>query len=454
MYNDDDYKQEMYHSELHQTEKKSDSSTTEAPHNDYYTMRRSQGYHIPEEPKKKRPKLWKKFAVGMGLAVLFGGFAGLSFFAVREVGDYFDTTNKVVSEVAVIPEESASIESDIEPENGQVINAVVTDVTDVVSAVMPSLVSITNIATITQQDVFGQTYVQEGQSSGSGIIVGENDTELLIVSNNHVVADSRELKVQFIDGTEAVAQVKGIDASVDLAVIAIPLENLSEETRNSISIAELGDSEHLSLGEPTIAIGNALGYGQSVTTGVVSALNREVIVDDVEYTLIQTDAAINFGNSGGALLNVKGQVVGINSTKVGGTAIEGMGYAIPISTAKPIIEELMTKTTRMKVAEESSGYLGIMGQNVTQEVAQVYNLPKGVCITQVVEGQAAEKAGLVRGDIITKIDGSTILSMEDLKSRLTYYQAGETVEISIMQGSPMGYQEKSVSVTLSQRPLQ
>ena len=233
-------------------------------------------------------------------------------------------------------------------ESTQTVTAVVTDVTNVVEAVMPSVVSITNTSVITQ-NFWGQQFQSENQSSGSGIIVGENDTELLIVTNNHVISDSTELKVQFIDGSIAGAKVKGTDANMDLAVIAVPLNSLESTTISNISIAVLGDSESLKVGEPAIAIGNALGYGQSVTTGVISALNRQIAMSEDGSTtgmLIQTDAAINPGNSGGALLNVRGEVVGINSNKIGGSTIEGMGYAIPISNAKPIIEELMSRETK------------------------------------------------------------------------------------------------------------
>lgn len=272
-----------------------------------------------------------------------------------------------------------------------------------------------------------------------------------MVSNNHVVDGANTLLVQFIDGSVAEAQVKGVDSTVDLAVIAVKLEDIEEETKKAICIAQMGDSDSLKIGEPAIAIGNALGYGQSVTTGVISALNRTLEVSETgtSNALIQTDAAINPGNSGGALLNINGEVVGINSNKIGGSIVEGMGYAIPISTAKPIIEELVTHETRLKVADEEKGYLGISCINVTSEITENFSMPEGIFVAQVYEGTGAARAGLVRGDIITAVEGTTVRNQEELTKQLGYYKAGETVEITIMQGSPNGFQAKNVQVTLS-----
>ena len=331
------------------------------------------------------------------------------------------------------------------------VTAVVNDVTEVVERVMPASVSITNNFTQQVQDFWGQTYSQNEEASGSGIIIGQNDTELLIVTNNHVVDGAEELHVQFIDGEVVEAQVKGTDSAVDLAVIAVELDKIKAETKNAICIAEMGDSDSLKIGEPAIAIGNALGYGQSVTTGVISALNRSLEVSEKgsSTALIQTDAAINPGNSGGALLNIKGQVIGINSSKILGTTVEGMGYAVPISTAKPIIEELMTHETKSRVSDEDRGYLGISCINVTSDLSENFNMPEGIFVAQVYEGTGADKAGLVRGDIITEFDGTAVRSQEDLTRLMGYYKAGETVEITIMQGSPTGYQAKNVQVTLS-----
>ena len=331
----------------------------------------------------------------------------------------------------------------------QSASAVVTDVTQVVEAVMPACVSITNNFTQTVQDFWGQTYSQD--ASGSGIIIGENEQELLIVTNNHVVDSTEQLYVQFIDGETVEAQVKGTDASADLAVVAVKLDTIANSTKQEICIARMGDSDSLKIGEPAIAIGNALGYGQSVTTGVISALNRKIESSNSEEgtSLIQTDAAINPGNSGGALLNMRGEVIGINSNKIGGSSIEGMGYAIPISTARPIIEDLMERQTRTKYSEEERGYLGISCINVTSDLSENFSMPQGIFVAQVYSGTGAEAAGLVRGNIVVAFDGVTVQNQEELTKQMQYYKAGESVEITIMVNSANGYQQKNVTVTLS-----
>lgn len=359
-----------------------------------------------------------------------------------------DNTNHIIADQDTI--------GDVEEINTANIsgNTVVSDVSSVVKNTMPSVVSITGMYKVEENNYFGfRNFITESESpgSGSGIIVGQNDTELLIATNNHVVEDATSLSVQFIDDTTADAVVKGTNADVDLAVIAISLDNISEETKGAIKVASLGDSDDLQVGEPAIAIGNALGYGQSVTTGVISAVNREYTIEENTANLIQTDAAINPGNSGGALLNSRGEVIGINSSKIGGSVIEGMGYAIPISTAKPIIEELMHKTTRIKVDEAQKAYLGIVGISVTDDVQEAYGLPAGVYVTQVFEGTGAANAGLVKGDIIVEFDGEKISTMDELSALLECYEKGSTVEIKIMQGSPSGYQEKTITVTLGGR---
>lgn len=333
----------------------------------------------------------------------------------------------------------------------QSASAVVTDVTQVVEAVMPACVSITNNFTQTVQDFWGQIYSQDETASGSGIIIGENEQELLIVTNNHVVDSTEQLYVQFIDGETVEAQVKGTDASADLAVIAVKLDTIADSTKQEICIAKMGDSDSLKIGEPAIAIGNALGYGQSVTTGVISALNRKIESSNSEEgtSLIQTDAAINPGNSGGALLNMRGEVIGINSNKIGGSSIEGMGYAIPISTARPIIEDLMERQTRTKYSEEERGYLGISCINVTSDLSENFSMPQGIFVAQVYPGTGAEAAGLVRGNIVVAFDGVTVQSQEELTKQMQYYKAGESVEITIMVNSTNGYQQKNVTVTLS-----
>ena len=333
----------------------------------------------------------------------------------------------------------------------QSASAVVTDVTQVVESVMPACVSITNNFTQTVQDFWGQIYSQDETASGSGIIIGENEQELLIVTNNHVVDSTEQLYVQFIDGETVEAQVKGTDASADLAVIAVKLDTIADSTKQEICIAKMGDSDSLKIGEPAIAIGNALGYGQSVTTGVISALNRKIESSNSEEgtSLIQTDAAINPGNSGGALLNMRGEVIGINSNKIGGSSIEGMGYAIPISTARPIIEDLMERQTRTKYSEEERGYLGISCINVTSDLSENFSMPQGIFVAQVYPGTGAEAAGLVRGNIVVAFDGVTVQSQEELTKQMQYYKAGESVEITIMVNSANGYQQKNVTVTLS-----
>ena len=356
----------------------------------------------------------------------------------------------------------SSLTEDTTTEDGQVAaapeiaqqqsaSAVVTDVTQVVESVMPACVSITNNFTQTVQDFWGQIYSQDETASGSGIIIGENEQELLIVTNNHVVDSTEQLYVQFIDGETVEAQVKGTDASADLAVIAVKLDTIADSTKQEICIAKMGDSDSLKIGEPAIAIGNALGYGQSVTTGVISALNRKIESSNSEEgtSLIQTDAAINPGNSGGALLNMRGEVIGINSNKIGGSSIEGMGYAIPISTARPIIEDLMERQTRTKYSEEERGYLGISCINVTGDLSENFSMPQGIFVAQVYPGTGAEAAGLVRGNIVVAFDGVTVQSQEELTKQMQYYKAGESVEITIMVNSANGYQQKNVTVTLS-----
>lgn len=419
--------------------------------------------YIPQEPVKKQKKsggFFKKALAVVVLGVFFGISAGVSLYFVNFISGVSDAKIQIEEsremEAAVdepeVQEQTEVSDSGIDMTSTQTITTVVTDVTEVVENVMPAVVSITNIYTETTS-FWGQRYSSEAQSSGSGIIVNENEEELLIVTNYHVVQDADSLKVQFINDTVADAQVKGADSNMDLAVIAVKLDILDEETKNAICLAKLGDSDSLKVGEPAIAIGNALGYGQSVTTGVISALDRQIEISEDGSTtgnLIQTDAAINPGNSGGALLNVKGEVIGINSNKIGGSAIEGMGYAIPISSAEPIIEALMLRETKDKVAEERKGYLGISGINVTTDVANMYGMPLGVYVTQVYEGTAAAQAGMLNGDIIVGFEGSTVGSMEDLQGYLEYYEIGESVEITIMRADSGDYKEQTLTIVLGE----
>ncbi len=327
--------------------------------------------------------------------------------------------------------------------------AVVTDVTKVVEKAMPSIVSVYNNFTERVQ-FWGQIYTQENTAAGSGIIIGKTDDELLIVTNNHVVEGEDSLSVKFIDDTEADAHLKGTDSPNDLAVIAVSLDSLDEETLDAIAVAELGDSDTLKIGEPAIAIGNALGYGQSVTSGIISALDRQFqSKDGTDYTFIQTDAAINQGNSGGALLNINGQVIGINSNKLGGTAVEGMGYAIPISRAIPIMENLVNQQTKIAVDEAEQGTIGIKGVTVTSDVARAYDMPAGVYVAQIIEDGGAASSDLQEGDIIVGINGSTISEMEGLQKQLTYYKAGTEVTLQVKRAtSGREYEDVDVKVTL------
>ena len=351
-----------------------------------------------------------------------------------------------------VASEAATESSQSTPQLATNVTYVESDVSDVVEKVMPAMVSIVNNFTETA-NVFGQQYTQEEAASGSGIIVGKTDDELLIVSNNHVVESADTLTVTFIDGSEAQAQVKGLDSDMDLAVIAVSLNDLSDDTKNAITVATLGSSDDLKLGEPVIAIGNALGYGQSVTNGIVSALNREITLENGSTgTFIQTNAAINPGNSGGALLNMNGEVIGINSNKIGGTAVEGMGYAIPITSASPIIADLMERQTRTKVAEDEVGYIGISLQEVTSQISQMYNMPEGIYVVSVEEGSAAANAGIMKGDIITKFDGSSISSYSDLQKMLQYYAAGDSVTITVQRPQNGEYVSVELNLTLGSRP--
>ena len=321
------------------------------------------------------------------------------------------------------------------------------DVATIAKNAMPSIVSITNMSVQEVQSFFGGTQQQESTSVGSGIIIGQTDSELLILTNNHVVEGNEKLTVSFVDNESVEANVKGTDSTKDLAVVAVKISDVKDSTMDEIAVATMGDSSKLEVGEQVVAIGNALGYGQSVTSGIVSATERTL--DGYEGgTLIQTDAAINPGNSGGALLSANGEVIGINSVKYSDTSVEGIGYAIPINTAAPIINDLITKE---KVDESDSAYLGIAGVDVTDDVAKTYNMPSGVYVAQVTGGSAAEQAGIQKGDIITEFDGKQIGSMEELSSTMEYYKAGTTVDVKIERSTNGEYQEQTISVTLGKK---
>ena len=421
--------------------------------NSYGEYHYSNGSNSDKHDKKDggKNKFMKSLALCIVLALVFGVVAGAAFQVTGYIGSKV-TTSEASSDQVIT--DSSEVEKALEnagqtttTTSGDSVSTVY-DVSAVAEAAMPSLVSITNMGEQEIQSFFG-TYTQASESSGTGIIVGKNDDELLIATNNHVVEGSEQLNVCFIDNEVASALVKGTDPSNDLAVIAVSLSDLPEETLDKITIAQLGDSDSLKIGEPVIAIGNALGYGQSVTTGVISALDREVTIENMTSSLIQTDAAINPGNSGGALLNLQGQVIGINSAKLASSQVEGMGYAIPISTAEPIIDDLMNRKTRTTVDEDKRGYLGISGVDVTSDISKQMGIPTGAYVAAVVDGSAADKAGLKKGDVITKFDGSGVSSMTSLKELMSYYEAGETVDITFKRADNGEYTEQTVQITLS-----
>lgn len=403
--------------------------------------------------KKKEHKKMPKAVAVTGLALMFGVVSSATFLTTNYVGTKvlkLGTTQKSTSTTstsAVTSNASLTKTSSV----------VTSDVSSVVENVMPSIVSITNMSVQEVQNYFGGTSKQESESAGTGIIISQNDSELLVVTNNHVVAGSDTLTVTFADGNSVEANIKGTDSEYDVAVVAVPLDSISEDTKKAISVATLGDSTELKVGEPAIAIGNALGYGQSVTTGVISALNRSVSETDQttgettesSVKLIQTDAAINPGNSGGALVNASGEVIGINSSKLVGDSVEGVGYAIPISDVSDLIENLMNQETKTKVAEADQGAIGIKGMSVSTEYSQQLNMPEGVYVSEVTKVGGAEKAGMTRGCIITGINGTTVSSMDDLQEQLQYYAKGDEVELTIQVPQSNGeYQEQSVNVTL------
>ena len=325
-------------------------------------------------------------------------------------------------------------------------------VSEIAKNAMPEVVSITNTIRYQQYgySIFGQSGEQEAAASGSGVIIGKNDSELLIVTNNHVVEDSTALSVQFVDGKSYDAEIKGTDSNVDLAVIAIPLSSISQDTLNSISFAKYGDSDSISVGDQVVAIGNALGYGQSVTTGIISAKDRDISTKGgTESGLLQTDAAINPGNSGGALLNMNGELIGINVAKYSDTTVEGMGYSIPSKKVKEIVEGLSKRTTRAKVSQEEKGYIGIQGKTVDSSISEAYNMPEGIYIFKLLTGEGIDNSALQEKDIITKFDGQSVASLEELSGLLSRYKAGEKVEVTVQRLSGKGeYEEKTVSVTL------
>ena len=431
-------------------------------------------FSSPAPQEKKSSGIARKLGFAAACAAVFGLVAGVVFQGVNYVGGRLlpEETTPIAQAQLTNNTGSSSSSSDASSQGS---------VAQVAANTMSSIVAITSIS---MQEIpsyygywFGGNQEQETESSGSGIIVGQNDTELLIATNNHVVEGANSLTVCFTNqdgtaassandventstdsaddstdlegGTAVAAQVKGTDVDNDLAVVSVKLSDIPEDVRNQITVANLGSSDDLVVGEQVVAIGNALGYGQSVTSGYVSALNKQVSSEDVNGTFIQTDTAINPGNSGGALLNMKGEVVGINSSKIASDSVEGMGFAIPISRAEPILDELMSKETREKVEDESqAAYLGITCLNVSSNTEEMYNMPVGVFVRSVDENGPAAKAGIQEGDIIQKFDGTTVQTYDNLTNQLAYYRAGEKVEVVVARAEGGEYKEQTVTVTL------
>lgn len=323
------------------------------------------------------------------------------------------------------------------------------DLSGVSKNVMPSIVSITGKFETTSQSWFGQTQSSESEGVGSGIIIGKKDGKILIVTNNHVVADAKSLSVGFVDGKSASATIRGTDSDADLAVVEVDTKNMKSSTLKKIAVITLGDSSKLQTGERAIAIGNALGYGQSVTGGYISALNRQVQLTDKTMTLIQTDAAINPGNSGGALLNSKGELIGINTVKYSSEDVEGMGYAIPINTAKPIINKLIKNEA---TSESEQAYLGVSGQTIDSSMASQFDMPSGVYVQQVIKSSPAQKAGISAGDVIVSFNGSNVSTMDGLKEKISNLKAGKKVKVVVKRQNQMGtYEKKTLTVTLGKK---
>ena len=402
---------------------------------------------------KKRKKS-NPVALVLVAALLIGGSAGGGVYLGNMLSTRQAAINQTVAKTDTVKEKTTknTVTLANTSDSGSV-TATNSDVSGVVENVMPSIVSINNVYDSVTTDIFGQSYKSQSGGSGSGIIIGQNDEEVLIVSNNHVTkaesnAKNQKITVTFNDETTAEATIKGADSGADLSVLSVKMSDIKKDTLSKIKVATVGDSSKMKVGQMVIAIGNALGYGQSTTVGYVSALNREIADEDFTMKLIQTDAAINPGNSGGALLNAKGEVIGINSVKYASEKVEGMGFAIPISTALPIINDLMN---REEIAENEQSYLGIMGRDVTKNYNQIYGIPIGVYITDTTKNSPADKAGLKMGNIITGFNGATIKTMAELQAKLAAVKAGTVIKLTIMQYDNGQYVEKEVQVTLGNR---
>ena len=459
-------------------EKTDDSG--QQPRYEHYQFHEEQGTVLkpsgPSGHRRNQNSFQKKAGATIALAVIFGLVAAVVFQAANFAADRFLNTGKSSVQIkttdSVNLQETASDDSTADKvlsdsENGTVAA--------VAQASMPSVVAITTVSVQEIPSFFGYSSRQyKSASTGSGIIVGDNDDELLIATNNHVVDGATTLSVCFIGDdvanaeTETVnagdngdlnvedavsAKIKGTDADNDLAVVAVKKSDIPEDTLNQIKIAQIGSSDDLAVGQQVVAIGNALGYGQSVTSGWISALNRTISTDDGTNStgLIQTDAAINPGNSGGALLNMKGELIGINSAKYADSAVEGMGYAIPISKAKPILEELMNRETREKVDSSKKGYLGVSLANLTTEAIEMYNMPTGAFVRSVEDDSPAQEAGICKGDIIVKFDGQKVSDGDDLLDKLQYYKSGEKIEAVIARATNGEYEENTIELTLGTR---
>ena len=406
-----------------------------------------------KKPNAKMVKFAKKVGAIALSAVLFGGVAAGSYQGVNAL---FGTSTQTEAQA------TTSTKSSLLKTTSSTTSKGTMDVTDIVKSAMPSIVSITSKSVQEVENYFGMfggrnsIQQQEVESAGSGIIIGKNDSELLIATNNHVIDGAETVSVSFVDNETYEATIKGTDSDKDLAVVAVPLSSISSDTMSKISVATIGDSSKLEVGEQVVAIGNALGYGQSVTTGIVSATNRTLDSEDSSeasydgISLIQTDAAINPGNSGGALLNMNGEVIGINSAKLASTEVEGMGYAISMNDAYDTIEELMNETTRTKVADSQKSSIGIAGITVDSNINAAYGIPAGVYVASVTPGSGAEAAGIRKGDVITKFDGKAVSTIQELKEKLQYYAAGEAVSITVQSPGEGGiYTEKELTITLS-----
>ena len=474
----------------------------ELPRYEHYNMHQTYVNETGQEPEKKKRRKksgGRKLASTISLAVVFGlvagvVFQGVNFFAAQYMGTTTDDAEPQIetAQLAVsASSDDAASEGTDSSENGtadaaQSVSTQTGSVSDVAKAAMPTVVAITSVSIQEIPNYFrafgfgyGDTQQYSSEGSGSGIIVGENDDELLIATNNHVVDGATTLSVCFagndvvnaeaetvnmssdsdsdgdVNVEDAVsAKIKGTDETNDLAVVAVQKSDIPEDTLSQIKIAQLGDSDSVEVGEQVVAIGNALGYGQSVTSGWISALNRSISTSDGTTSdgLIQTDAAINPGNSGGALLNMQGEVVGINSAKYADSAVEGMGYAIPISKAQPILENLMNRQTRDKVEDDSkAAYLGVTSADLSMEAIQMYDMPEGAFVIRVDKDSAAGEAGIQKGDIIVSFDGQTVSGREDLENKLAYYEAGESVDVVVSRADNGEYVQKTISVTLGNR---